>query len=453
MLTYEEALRRIFERTNFERGAQPPYSERVWRLERVEELLSHFGQPHRAYPSVHIAGTKGKGSTTAMIDSVLRAAGYRTGMYTSPHLHTFRERIRLGGELIPEADVAYMVERMRPTLDARPEVTVFELITALAMWYYAERQIDVGIFEVGLGGRLDATNVLTPLVSVITSISLDHVQVLGDTLAAIAREKAGIIKPSVPVVSAPQSPEAMHVIEAICAERQARLHVVGRDWQWHLRGFDLERQSLAIYSQGHAEAPEYPDVEIPLLGAHQLENACVAVAAIGILRQAGLSISDVAVLGGLADVQWPGRLEIMGRRPLVVVDGAHNRDSIHKLLVAVDSYLRFRRLVVVFGAGRTHDPAAQLSLLLGKATHLIVTQAHHPRAMPTEELCAAAKALGHATEACHTVEEAIAQALASAQDDDLVLITGSLFVVAEARQAWAAIHGQSTYPSDPPGIY
>ncbi|MBC7315523.1 MAG: bifunctional folylpolyglutamate synthase/dihydrofolate synthase, partial [Chloroflexi bacterium] len=213
MLTYRQALEAIFQRADYERGDRPPYPERVWRLARVEELLSQIGDPHRAYPSVHIAGTKGKGSTTAMIESILRAAGFRTGMYTSPHLHTFRERIQIEGAPISEEEVSAHMEELIPILKERPEVTVFEIITALAMKAFRARGVAWGVFEVGMGGRLDATNVLLPEVAVITSISLDHVNVLGHTLDAIAREKAGIIKEGRPVVSAPQRPEALEVIE------------------------------------------------------------------------------------------------------------------------------------------------------------------------------------------------------------------------------------------------
>ncbi|NLX43081.1 MAG: bifunctional folylpolyglutamate synthase/dihydrofolate synthase, partial [Chloroflexi bacterium] len=198
MLNYREALEFILQRTDFERDRGTPYAQRDWRLARVQELLEQLGNPHLAYRSVHIAGTKGKGSTTAMIEAMLRAAHYRTGMYTSPHLHTFRERIRLQGAPISEADLVALVNDMQPIVQGRPSVSVFEMITALGMWYMARSAVDVGVFEVGLGGRLDATNVLQPLVSVITSISIDHVNVLGSTLAQIAGEKAGIIKPGVP---------------------------------------------------------------------------------------------------------------------------------------------------------------------------------------------------------------------------------------------------------------
>lgn len=453
MLTYREALLAIFQRADYERGDRPPYPERVWRLSRVEELLTQLGDPHRAYPSVHIAGTKGKGSTTAMIEAVLRAAGYRTGMYTSPHLHTFRERIQLDGAPISEEEVIRQMERLIPVLASRPEVTVFEIMTALAMRAFADAAVDWGVFEVGMGGRLDATNVLLPEVAVITSISLDHVKVLGDTLAAIAGEKAGIIKAGRPVVSAPQRPEALAVIERVAAERGAPLTLVGRDWQWRYEGSEGARQRLSLWRGGRGSDPDYAHLEIPLLGAHQLENAANAVAAIEVLRERGFEIPKEAVRQGLAQVRWPGRLEVLDRDPLVVLDGAHNVYSIQRLLEALDVYLPHRRLLAVFGAGLTHNPSELIAELAPRADRLFFTRAQHPKAASVEALLAATHALGYVAEGCETVVEALERACAAAAPEDIVLVTGSLFVVAGAREAWAQRHGWAPLPSDPPGVY
>jgi len=453
MLTYREALGAIFQRTNYERQGQPPYAERVYRLERMEDLLEQLGNPHRAFRSVHIAGTKGKGSTTAMIEAVLRAAGYQTGMYTSPHLHTFRERIRIDGEPIPEQDIARLVEGMLPILDSRPDVTVFEIITALAMSFYAERGIDFGVFEVGMGGRLDATNVLRPMVSVITSISLDHTKVLGDTIGAIAREKAGIIKTGTPVVTAPQRPEAMQVIRDTAASLQVPLTTVGEDWCWRFEGSDLTGQNLTMYRPGHQDAAEFSALRIPLLGIHQLENACTAVAAIEILRQSGVAISKDAVHRGLATVRWPGRMEVLGRAPLVVVDGAHNSYSVQRLQESLREYLSYRRTLLVFGAGHTHKPKELLALLLPGVDVAYVTQAQHAKATPPADLRLMASELGFEAIAVESVSDALRQALDQAGEDDLVLVTGSLFVVAEAQEAWTEFKCLAPFPCDPPGVY
>jgi dihydrofolate synthase/folylpolyglutamate synthase len=453
MLTYEAALQAIFQRTDYERSDQPPYPERVWRLARMESFLAGFGHPDRAYRSVHIAGTKGKGSTTAMIESILRAAGYRTGMYTSPHLHTFRERIRLQAEPIPEEAMTRLVERMLPAMEANPDVTVFEIITTLAMLYFAEEGVDWGVFEVGMGGRLDATNVLRPEVSVITSISMDHMKVLGDTLEAIAGEKAGIIKAGIPVVSAPQRPVAMEVVRETAAERGTSLVVAGEDWRWRFLETHLSGQRFDIYRAGREAKPDYASLRLPLLGAHQMENACTAVAAITVLRERGAKIHPQAVHRGLAAVQWPGRLEVLGRRPFVVVDGAHNANSMDKLVEALPSYLHYRQLIVIFGAGTTHDPRLFLPPILDKADSLIMTRSRHAKATPVDDLLAIVRSLGHEATPSSTVADALAQALEQARPDDLVLVTGSLFVVAEAREAWTIRQGLPPLPSDPPGVY
>ena len=456
MTTYFDALRIIFSRADYERGArpdQPAYAERVWRLARMEELLEQLGSPQNAYPSVHIAGTKGKGSVTAMIEAILRASGYSTGMYTSPHLHTFRERIRVNGSPISEESIVDLMTRMRPILAERPEVTVFEIITALGMCCFAEEKVDFAVFEVGLGGRLDATNVLQPLASVITSISKDHTKVLGDTIAAIAGEKAGIIKANTPAISSPQRPEALEVIARVCRQQGSRLTLVGHDWCWSSLGSDLDGQQLSVFRCEHPDAPEYPNLRIPLLGAHQLENACTAVAAIEVLRSRGVAISHKAVERGLATVAWPGRMEVLNKSPLLVVDGAHNAYSITKLLEATHSYLEHQRLIVVFGAGHTHKPEEMLSLLTPKADCLIVTQSQHPKATEAATLLAHVVALGHEAHAAASVPDALQVALDMAEPEDLILATGSLFVVAEMEEAWAALKGLPAFPKDPPGAF
>lgn len=453
MESYREALEYILSRTDFERDRGTPYAMRDWRLAKVEELLSQLGNPHRAYPSVHIAGTKGKGSTTAMVDSILRAAGYKVGMYTSPHLHTFRERIRVQGEPIAEEALVALVREIEPIVNARPNISVFELITALAMWHFQREKVDIAVFEVGMGGRLDATNVLLPRVSIITSISLDHINVLGTTLAQIAREKAGIIKEEVPVVSAPQRPSAMRVIRETAHARRAPLIIARREWRWKDLGPFGEGQRLAVYRIGHHQKPEYPDLWLPLLGKFQLENACTAIAAIEVLKEQGFAIPPEAVREGLANVQWPGRMQVLGREPLVIVDGAHNPYSIGRLLESLPLYFDFQRLLLIFGAGRTHQPAAMLEILLPKAAQIYVTAANHPKAASPEMLRDMAQDLGYSVEIAATPIQALELALHHAEPHDLILATGSLFLVAEIMSAWATLRGLPPFPSDPPGVY
>jgi len=455
MITYADALRAIFRRTDYERGNRPTtaYAERVWRLDRVRELLQALGNPQDHYRAVHVAGTKGKGSTTAMVESVLRTAGYRTGMYTSPHLHTFRERIRVASEPVSEETVCELVERLRPVLSARPEVTVFETITAMAMLHFAEQGVQWGVFEVGMGGRLDATNILHPDVSVITSISLDHTQVLGETIAAIAREKAGIIKEGIPVVSSPQRPEALEVIAARAEQAGAPLVLVGRDWCCAPGAYNLRGQELSVYRTGHHARPEYPQVCIPLLGLHQVENAATAVAAIEVLRERGVSLERLAVVEGMASVNWPGRLEVLCTNPLLVVDGAHNGDSARRLLEAIRRHVPGRSMRLVFGSGTTHEPRRMLEVLLPHAQHTYLVRSQHAKAATLEDLLACTRELGRDALLAGTVADAVNRALDEAGEDDLVLVTGSLFVVAEARAAWAQRRGLPPLSTDPPDVY
>ncbi|MCE5258664.1 MAG: bifunctional folylpolyglutamate synthase/dihydrofolate synthase [Chloroflexi bacterium] len=449
-MDYRQALEIIFQRMNFERLPQPPYAERVYRLERMRELLQALGNPQQRYPAVHIAGTKGKGSVTAFVESVLRAAGYRTGMYTSPHLHTFRERIRIMGEPASEEQICRWMDTLQPILATRPEVTVFEAITALAMFGFAESPIEIGVFEVGIGGRLDATNVLAPLVSIITPISLDHIGVLGNTIAAIAHEKAGIIKPGVPVVSSPQTAEALEVIRQVSAQRSSRLDYVPDKISWQMTSANLQGQWFTLQ---RCETPSQSRFFIPLLGEHQLENAATAFAAVDALRHFGINIPDEAIERGFRDVQWPGRMEVLSEGPLVVVDGAHNEHSLTRLLTALRSYLTYKKMILIFGVSSTHTPLDLLQIVVTAADTLILTQAAHNKAYPVAELAAHAASLGILAHASTSVAQALQLALAQAEPDDLIIITGSLFVVAEARTAWFTYRGLPPPPSDPEGVY
>ena len=453
MLSYLEALRAILDRADFERDRGTPYAQRDWRLARVEELLEQLGSPHRSYATVHIAGTKGKGSTTAMMDAILRAAGYRTGMYTSPHLHTFRERIRLQGESISETQLVELVEGILPLLASRPLISVFETITALAMWHFSRSAVDVGVFEVGMGGRLDATNVIHPLVSIITSISIDHVGILGSTLAEIAGEKAGIIKPGVPVISAPQRAPALRVVRDTAARLGSPLTLVQSDWRWRALDRGPEGQHLAVYRRGNGRKPDYPDLFLPLLGDFQLENACTAIAGVEVLREQGIEIPVEAVQQGLAQVHWPGRMQVLSREPLVVVDGAHNPYSINQLIKSLPAHLDYERIVLIFGAGRTHRPGELLEVLLPSVSEAFVTEANHPKAASVELLRDMALEMEREVKTASSAMEALREAVAAARPGDLILATGSLFLVAEVMSACAALQGQPPYPSDPPGAY
>ena len=454
MFSYEEALDYLYSFVDYGAVRPAQYSAETFDLQRMVRFMADFGDPHRRYPALHVAGTKGKGSVAAMCASALRAGGYRTGFYTSPHLLDFGERIQVDGAYIPREAVAEIVERMRASVPAHPGITTFELTTALAFLYFAEANVDVAVLEVGLGGRLDATNIVLPRVAVITSLSYDHVGLLGHTLGEIAGEKAGIIKPGVPVVTAPQQPEAMAVVERIAAERGAPLTVVGDDWLFRPARQALEGQAFEIWSaveqaqlnalraQGHAVAWRPELVEIPLLGQHQVENAAVAYAALQALRGQGLPLAPGAIRTGLREVRWPGRFEVISRTPAVVLDGAHNAYSAQKLAATVREYFAGRRVTLVFGASSDKDVAGMLGALLAPEVgirRVVLTQAVHPRAQDPDEMAALVQAQGVVAETAPTVAEAMERALAGASADDVVLACGSLFIVAEARAAAEAL--------------
>jgi dihydrofolate synthase/folylpolyglutamate synthase len=435
MVTYQETLDYLYSFTDYGNLRTYRYSAEAFDLGRMRALLAALGDPQASFPSLHITGTKGKGSTSALCASVLGRAGYRTGFYSSPHLQDFRERIRIDGQPIPAADVVQTVAEIRPVADRVPGLTAFELITATAFLYFARQNVDFGVIEVGLGGRLDATNVILPLVAVITSLSYDHMHLLGNTLAEIAGEKAGIIKAGVPAVSAPQPPEALQVLERVAAERGAPLAVVGRDWQYSIDQYDLAGQSFSVWPAGDGAQPVR--LSTSLLGAHQAQNGAVAYVALRALREQGLVIGDEALAEGFRQVDWPGRFEVLQQSPVLVVDCAHNGDSARRLVEALDDYFPGRRAVLLFGASADKDVPAMFDELAPRMHRAVMTQAVHPRAIETEELVAQAAARGLTAEAVAPVAEALARALALAGPEEVVVATGSLFVVAEVRAAWA----------------
>jgi dihydrofolate synthase / folylpolyglutamate synthase len=456
IINYAEALAYIYSLTDYEKRGFAAYAAENYDLERVRHLLALLDEPQRAFRVVHIAGSKGKGSTAAMAYSLLRAAGYRTGLYTSPHLHTFRERIRLDGELISEEEVVHLMQRVRPLADQIAGITTFEVMTAAALAWFAQKEAEWVVLEVGLGGRLDATNVITPEVAVITSISLDHMAILGDTLAQIAAEKAGIVKPGVPLVSAPQAAEALGVIKDTCRRLRAPLTLVGRDWTWERLAPRAEavpppaRDAAAgqrFRIRGGGRVVE--DLWLPLLGEYQLVNATTALAALWQVPAVRQRLADDTIRQGLGAVYWPGRLEILGRQPLVVVDSAHNGDSAQKSMTALRAYLDFERLVVVLGVSADHATPELLRAFLGTADRAIATQSRHARAAAPSWLQEQAAALGFHLEASDDVPQGLSMALEAAGAADLVLCTGSVFVAAEARAAWFGRQGLPVPLVDP----
>ena len=429
---YQQALDYIYSFIDYEREPGPRGPAR-YDLRRVEELLARLGNPHLKARTVHIAGSKGKGSVAAMIALALTASGYTTGLNTSPHLHSFNERIRVDDKLISNKELVTLVNKVRPEAEVvhekatYGELTTFELITVLAFAYFELKKVDFQVIEVGLGGRLDATNVVQPEVCIITSISLDHTEVLGNTLAEIATEKVGIIKPDSIVVTSPQVDEVDKVIEETCLGCKAGLVRVGSDVTWQGLGFDSSRQSLRV--KGRLASYE---LSIPLLGQHQLENAATAVAALEVLAEKGFHISGDNIADGLSQVSWPGRLQVLSRRPLLVVDGAHNTDSARKLRQSLEQYFDFDRAILIFGVSSDKDVAGIISELLPLFDKVIATHSIHPRAMPTASVVAEFRRWGVEAPATEDISIALPLALTLAGENDLICVTGSLFVVAGA---------------------
>lgn len=455
-MTYLDALHYIYSFTNYEVSPARAYAPENFDLGRMRNLLAALGDPQSRFRSVHVAGTKGKGSTGALVESVLRQAGLRTGFYTSPHLHTFRERIRVLGEMIGPEEVAKGVEKVEPLAAGIPSLTTFEVMTALAFDYFASKGVEIAVLEVGLGGRLDATNVVSPLVSVITSISYDHVAILGNTLEQIAREKAGIVKPGISVVSSPQSEQAAATIENAAHAAPAPLVEVTASLEFEVAGTKhallpvestLEGQKLLWSRRAPGVAADSVPLELPLLGRHQQVNAATALATLCILREGGLAIPDQAVQQGFRSVQWQGRFEILARKPFLVVDGAHNGDSAHQLAETLQVLFPDSSIHFVFGASSDKDIQTIFQELLPRAESIILTRSHNPRAAPVERLAELAGDFSVEVSIAPDVAAGLRVAMERAQPHDVVCVTGSLFVVAEAREAWLSQHGTAV-PKD-----
>ncbi|MBN1201197.1 MAG: bifunctional folylpolyglutamate synthase/dihydrofolate synthase [Anaerolineae bacterium] len=429
--TYAETLDYLYSFVNWEVERHMRYAPEVITLERPRAVLAALDNPQDRYPVVHITGTKGKGSVGAMCASAFQAAGLRTGLYSSPHLQDFRERFRINNRLIAPDDLTALINEMRPVIEAVPDITWFEVTTALAFLYFARQQVEVAVIEVGLGGRLDATNVVTPVVSVITSLSYDHTHLLGDSLASIAREKGGIIKPGVPVVTAPQSPEALDVLAGIAAEHHAPLTLIGHDWLYTPQQCTWDCQQ---FTAGPVDQPMQP-FRVALPGEHQALNATVALAALDHVRKAGIPVDTQAVQTGFMAVDWPGRLEVVDHTPPLVLDAAHNGASARRLRAALTELFTQRPLALIFGASADKDVSGMFDALLPLTDYLIAAQAVHPRALSPDEIVAAARRQGYTgyIEKIPAAQAALARATALVGTEGLICTTGSLFIVGEMR--------------------
>jgi dihydrofolate synthase/folylpolyglutamate synthase len=408
--SYAHAVRFLNASTDYERQAVR-YAPETYNLDRMRRLLELLGRPDRRFKSLHVAGTKGKGSVCHMAEVILREAGYRTGLYTSPHLVDMRERIRLDGRPVSEAGFVRAMNRMERAL-RRLRPTYFETMTAAAFLLFAERPVDYAVVEVGLGGRLDATNVIEPVACAITTIDYDHMDKLGRTLGAIAREKAGILKPGVPAVSSPQRPAALREIRRRGRPFIPRIRVTGS-------------RGMLKFIVGDAGGG-VQELRLPVIGAHQAVNAGTAVA---LVEASGARVSREAVRRALARVRLPGRIEVVSRRPWVIVDAAHNPVAARALAAALRSWPPRRRTILVFGASQDKDARGMLRELLPGADFAIFTRAAGPRAADPAAL---ARRAGRPAAIVPRVRDAVALARSLARPEDAVVVTGSFYVAGEA---------------------
>lgn len=442
---YQEALDYLYGFVDYSLTRQLRYSPDKFNLDRMRRLMKIMGDPHLRYPVIHVAGTKGKGSTAAMIASVLREAGFMVGLYTSPHLQDYTERIQVNGQPISHEELVNQVEALKPCLSQVEGITTFEITTAIGFQVFAAQKVDIGVIEVGLGGRLDATNVVDPLVSVITSLSFDHMNVLGDSITQIATEKGGIVKPGKPVVLARQWTEAREVIERICQERNAPLVEIDRDYFFSERSHSLTGQTFIVWSKDEQDLikefissggrndwnPE--QYSIPLLGFHQIENAATAYAAIEIVRSKGFKITKRDISNGFRKVSWPARFEIVNEKPLIIVDSAHNQDSALKLRLAMDDYLNGKPIILLFGASEDKDVRGMFANLLPRVRMVVATRSEHPRAMEPDILVELAQQFGKQSIKTLSVEEGLKEAIQLAGKDAVVVVAGSIFIAAAVR--------------------
>lgn len=397
-------------------------------LDTIGALLERTGSPERAYPSLHIGGTNGKGSTAAMAAAMLQAAGHRVGLYTSPHLVDFRERIQVNGVAIAEDQVVTWTDRLRSAAGGSRSPTFFEFTTAMAFHHFAAEQVDVAVLEVGMGGRFDATNVVVPSVSAITNVALDHQQYLGHDLASIAFEKAGIIKQTVPVVLGDLDVEAARVIGSIAGERQAPRHALGEHFRYRHEG--PGRFAFLGAPRG------IEGLRCGLEGEHQLANAACAIEMVTLMARAGIDVPESAIRQGLSEVRWEGRLEIAETRPILLLDGAHNPAAARVVASYVGQFRRARpaaRVIAIIGMMRDKDQTGFLQELVPVCDEFMVTEPSLPRAASVDELASSLKQAEAVTHRVPLPADALARARRLAAPEDLICVTGSLMLVGEVK--------------------
>ncbi len=457
-MEYEQVERYLNSFVNYEVLPQFGFAASDYDLAHIDELLCRLGNPHLGPRTVHVAGSKGKGSVAAMVAAGLSACGLRVGLYTSPHLLHIGERIAVDGIPISPDEMQQAIDVMRPHLDGMQQdshwrrLTYFELLTVIAFLHFRQRQVDVQVLEVGLGGRLDATNVVRPDVCVITPLSLEHTAVLGDTVEKIAREKAGIIKPGAWVVSAPQPSEALRVLEEVCLQRGASLMLVGRDVTFDVIWRSLEGQAVSILGPFGRRA-----VEVPLAGAYEAENAATAVGALESLRERGVALQADCMAAGFSRVQWPGRFQVLSRRPLLILDGAHNPASMGRLVESLKLVLADGELVFVLGFSSDKDIRGSVAALSELGGRIVLTRSGQSRAAAPVDIAMRLAGLGLRLQCEPDPTAALRLARRVVEKDGAICVAGSLYLIAEVLRLWRVqpslsamwSYGPQGRPSDP----
>jgi len=434
---YTTALKWLYSHVDYERMRIVPYNDRTFSLERVNKVLEVLENPHEQLKFVHVAGSKGKGSTCAMLANLLQACGYTVGLYSSPHLVDLRERITVNGEMPSYADMADLFKLVaKAEKKLSYQLSFFEILTVVALCYFAEQAVDIVVLETGLGGRLDATNVVMPLVTGVTQISLDHTNILGRTLPAIAREKAGIFKKGVPAITVEQDPDVATALNEVASEVETSLEFTGDQIEFSFR-FEANRE-LGPHTRVclTTATSRFEHLPVPLRGEHQAHNCALALAMLDKLKAHGFNIEDEQVVEGLAKTELPGRMEQVWQEPRVLVDGAHNAASIQALIRSLGAHIAYDSLVVIFGCGQDKDIDGMLQQLALGADKVIFTRAKgNPRAMEAEDLLSQfTEVSGKMCQTAGNLEDALRLASRAVSREDLIVVTGSFYLAGEAKK-------------------
>jgi len=435
--SYDSAMKYLFAQTDYEQMLRVRYNRDTFSLDRMKAMTKALGDPQFKYRTVHIAGTKGKGSTCTMLAHMLKACGFKVGLYTSPHICDVRERIQINGDMITQAALTRLICKVEPIIErmAPDKPTFFEIFTALAFQHFADEKVDVAVVETGLGGRLDSTNVMKPTVCGLTSISMDHMHQLGPTLAKIAGEKAGILKANTPAISVQQTPETKRVLKKAARQIQTRLMFTGDDIEFSYRVESSRTAGCHTRICLTTPRSRFEHLPVPLLGEHQALNCGLALALLDELKNQGMKIDDSRAVQALAKVYLPGRMEVLHEDPRILVDGAHNADSMRALMRAIGQHIPYDSMVMVFGCAGDKDIQGMMAEIATGADKVIFTQAtSNPRSAKAKDLAERyEESTGRVGQITENLDEALRVAKSAVSREDLICVCGSFCLVGEAK--------------------